>query len=43
MLAGMKETTGLDYDIRFSIGIVLMAVILLSNFILNRVKDSIGD
>lgn len=42
MLSGLKETTGLDYDIRFSIGIVLMLVILFSNFILNKVKDRIG-
>jgi len=43
MLAGLKETSGLDYDIRFSIGIVLMIIILLSNFLLNKVKDLIGD
>lgn len=38
MLAGLKETTGLDYDIRFSIGIVLILVIFLSNYILNLFK-----
>ncbi|NLC05579.1 MAG: phosphate ABC transporter permease subunit PstC [Erysipelothrix sp.] len=43
MLAGLKETTGLDYDIRFSVGIVLMIIILISNFAINRVKRSIGD
>lgn len=43
MLAGLKETTGLDYDVRFSVGIVLMIVILLSNFLINRVKRRIGD
>ena len=42
MLAGLKETTGLDYDIRFSAGLVLMAVILLSNLILNLVKKKVG-
>lgn len=42
MLSGLKETTGLDYDIRFSIGIVLMAVILLSNMLLNLLKKRIG-
>ncbi len=31
MLSGLHETTGLDYDIRFSVGIVLMAIILLTN------------
>lgn len=43
MLAGLKETTGVDYDIRFSIGIVLMAVILISNAILNAVKRKVGN
>ncbi len=42
MLAGLKETTGLDYDIRFSVGIVLMVVILLSNLFLNFVKKKVG-
>lgn len=40
MLLGIKETTGMDYDIRFSVGVVLMAVIILTNvglkFIMNR-------
>ena len=43
MLAGLKETTGLDYDIRFSVGVVLMLVIFLSNFILNLLKKRIGN
>ena len=42
MLVGLKETTGLDYDIRFSVGLVLIAVIFFSNFILNMVKKRIG-
>lgn len=43
MLAGLKETTGLDYDIRFSVGLVLLAVILLSNCLLNVVKKKVGN
>jgi phosphate transport system permease protein len=42
MLLGLKETTGLDYDIRFSIGIVLIIVILISNMALNYVKKKVG-
>lgn len=42
MLEGLKETTGLDYDIRFSVGIVLMIVILLTNLILNTIKRKVG-
>lgn len=43
MLSGLKETTGLDYDIRFSVGLVLMVVILCSNLILNAVKKRVGN
>jgi phosphate transport system permease protein len=42
LLAGLKETHGLDYDIRFSVGIVLMGVILVSNLSINFVKNRIG-
>ncbi len=43
MLQGIKETTGLDYDIRFSVGIVLMVVILITNITLNQIKKRIGN
>jgi phosphate transport system permease protein len=43
MLQGLKETVGLDYDIRFSVGIVLMIVILLSNLTLNFIKRKVGN
>lgn len=42
MLEGMKDSAGLDYDIRFSVGIVLMAVILIVNFTLNYIKKKVG-
>ena len=42
ILVGIKETTGLDYDIRFSIGLVLIAVIVLTNVILNAVKKRVS-
>jgi phosphate transport system permease protein len=42
MLEGLKETTGIDYDIRFSVGLVLMAVILITNLLLNAVKRKVG-
>ena len=42
MLLGMKETVGLDYTIRFSIGLVLMVVILITNFSLNFIKRKVG-
>ncbi len=42
MLDGLKETTGIDYDIRFSVGIVLMVVILITNIALNYIKTKVG-
>lgn len=38
MMMGIHETNGVDYDIRFSVGIVLIVIILLTNVILNRIK-----
>ena len=43
MLAGLKETTGLDYDIRFSVGFVLLVVILGTNALLNYFKKKVGN
>lgn len=42
MLMGIKETHGLDYDIRFSVGIVLIVVIVITNLVLNLIKKKIG-
>ena len=38
MMQGIYESTGIDYDIRFSVGIVLIVLIFISNLILNKVK-----
>ncbi|CAM4194962.1 phosphate ABC transporter permease subunit PstC [Erysipelothrix inopinata] len=42
MLSGLKETTGVDYDVRFSVGIVLMVTILISNFAIHKLKKKVG-
>lgn len=42
MLSGLKETVGLDYDIRFSVGIVLMILVLATNLGIQAVKYKIG-
>lgn len=42
MLLGLKETTGLDYDIRFSVGVILIIVIIITNLLLNMAKKRIG-
>lgn len=38
MMQGIHETNGVDYDIRFSVGIVLIIIILVVNIILNAIK-----
>jgi phosphate transport system permease protein len=42
MLLGLKETSGLDYDIRFSVGVILIFVIISSNLLLNHFKKKVG-
>lgn len=38
ILSGLSETGGFDYDVRFTIGLVLITIILVTNIILNQVK-----
>lgn len=42
MLTGMHETTGVGYDIRFSIGIVLMVIIIITNWLIHLIRRKIG-
>lgn len=42
MLSGLHETSGIDYDIRFSVGIVLMVIVLVTNLSIQLVKRKIG-
>ena len=39
MMLGLHEASGQSYDIRFSVGIVLIVIILVTNIVLNRVKQ----
>ena len=41
MLLSIHESTGLSYDIRFSLGIVLIVIILVTNLGLNTIKNRI--
>lgn len=43
MLLGFNETTGLDYDIRFTVGLVLMVVIIITNILLKKVMRKFGN
>ncbi|MBQ9124081.1 MAG: phosphate ABC transporter permease subunit PstC [Acholeplasmatales bacterium] len=38
MIGSIHESSGIDYDIRFSVGIVLIAIILVANVGLNALK-----
>jgi phosphate transport system permease protein len=42
MLLGIKDTTGLDYDIRFSVGLILMMVIVITNVGLKFIMRKLG-
>ena len=42
MLASIHETIGLDYDIRFSVGLVLIVLIFGINLLLSYVKKRMG-
>ena len=42
MLSGLHETSGIDYDIRFSVGIVLMIIVLVTNLSIQLLKRKIG-
>ncbi|HBS10263.1 MAG TPA: phosphate ABC transporter permease subunit PstC [Firmicutes bacterium] len=43
MMLGLTEASGLEYDIKFSLGIYLMLVIVITNFTLNYVKNRIAN
>ena len=43
MLANMQETSGLSYDIRFSVGVILIIIILITNLLLNFIKQKVGN
>lgn len=42
MMLGLHEATGVNYDIRFTVGIVLILIILGTNLLLNKVKRRIS-
>ena len=42
ILLGFKETRGLDYDIRYSVGLVLIVVIIASNILLHYLRKKVG-
>lgn len=41
MLQGIYESSGLDYDVRFSVGIVLIIIIFVNSLLLNYLKKRI--
>ncbi len=43
MLTGFRETTGVDQDFRFTVGLVLMVIIIITNFILKKIMKKVGN
>lgn len=43
MLSGLSETSGVDYDVRYSVGIVLMITIFITNVVIHFFKKKIGN
>lgn len=42
MLQNIHESSGLDYDIRFSIGLLLIIIIIVTNLLLNFINKKVG-
>ena len=43
ILSGFNEASGMSYDIKFSLGIVLIIIIISTNIVLNLVKKKVGN
>ncbi len=43
ILNGFNEASGMSYDIKFSLGVVLILIIIISNLTLNFVKKKVGN
>ena len=43
ILSGFNEASGIAYDIKFSLGIVLIIIIVSTNIVLNLVKKKVGN
>lgn len=43
ILGGFNEASGMAYDIKFSLGVVLILIIISTNLILNYVKKKVGN
>ena len=43
ILSGFNEASGMAYDVKFSLGVVLILIIVTTNLVLNYVKKRIGN
>ena len=43
ILSGFNEASGMAYDVKFSLGVVLILIIITTNLVLNYVKKRIGN
>lgn len=43
ILSGFNEASGMGYDVKFSLGIILILIIIFTNIVLNYVKKKVGN
>ena len=43
ILSGFNEASGMAYDVKFSLGVVLILIIISTNLTLNYVKKKVGN
>lgn len=43
ILSGFNEASGMAYDVKFSLGVVLICIIIITNLILNYIKKKVGN
>ena len=43
ILSGFNEASGMAYDVKFSLGVVLILIIISTNLVLNYVKKKVGN
>lgn len=43
ILSGFNEASGMGYDVKFSLGVILILIIIFTNIVLNYVKKKVGN
>lgn len=43
ILSGFNEASGMSYDVKFSLGVILIILIIITNIVLNYIKKRVGN